>query len=60
MLAAPASSEPPVPGKRDCLTLKMEALQFFETSSTTRPKPLRHIPEDSNVYFRCVLDRASL
>ena len=48
-LAAPASSEPPIPRKRDYLTLKMEALRSFETSGTTRPKPLRHIPEDLNI-----------
>jgi hypothetical protein len=41
-------SEPTIPGKRDCLTLKMEALLSFETAETSRPKPQRHIPEDIN------------
>jgi hypothetical protein len=43
-------SEPPIPGKTDCPTLKMEALRSFETSGTSHPKPLRHNPENLNSY----------
>ena len=63
-LAAPASSEPPIPGNREFLTLKMEALRSFETSGTTRPKPLCHTTRDLNIYcyirFGCTLLVAQL